>query len=58
MEYRSSGFAEPQGSAALKEMTLEEKITYFGGYNDFYIRAIPRLGIPNINLRGSVTITQ
>jgi hypothetical protein len=27
-------------------MTLEEKIAYIGGYNDFYIRAIARLDIP------------
>jgi beta-glucosidase len=27
-------------------MTLEEKIEYMGGINDFYIRAIPRLKLP------------
>ncbi len=34
----------------LKEMTLEEKLLYIGGYNDFYIRPIPRLGIPAIRM--------
>ena len=30
------------------QMTLKEKIDYIGGFNEFYIRAIPRLGIPEI----------
>lgn len=34
----------------LKHMTLEEKIDYIGGYNEFYIRSIPRLGVPEIKL--------
>ncbi|MCM1066236.1 MAG: glycoside hydrolase family 3 C-terminal domain-containing protein [Muribaculaceae bacterium] len=34
----------------LGRMTLEEKIDYIGGYNDFYIRAIPRLDVPEIKL--------
>jgi beta-glucosidase len=32
------------------KMTLEEKIDFIGGYQDFHIRAIPRLGIPQINM--------
>jgi beta-glucosidase len=31
-------------------MTLEEKLAYIGGDRDFYIRAVPRLGIPEIKL--------
>jgi len=31
-------------------MTLEEKIDYIGGLNDFYIRAIPRLKIPALRM--------
>jgi len=31
-------------------MTLEEKIDYIGGFQDFYIRAIPRLGLPAIKM--------
>lgn len=31
-------------------MTLEEKIDYLGGYRDFYIRGIDRLGIPEIKM--------
>lgn len=34
----------------LGRMTLEEKIDYIGGHNNFYIRAIPRLDIPEIKL--------
>lgn len=32
----------------LGQMTLEEKIDYIGGYNDFYIRPIARLGVPEL----------
>ena len=31
-------------------MTLDEKIDFIGGYQDFHIRAIPRLGIPQTNM--------
>ncbi len=34
----------------LSKMTLEEKIDYIGGYNEFYIRAIPRLGVPEMKM--------
>lgn len=34
----------------LGRMTLEEKIDYIGGFNGFYIRAIPRLDVPEIKL--------
>ncbi len=34
----------------LSKMTLEEKIDYIGGFKGFYIRAIPRLGVPEIKL--------
>jgi len=36
--------------ALLSQMTLEEKIDYIGGINDFYIRAIPRLGVPALRM--------
>ena len=32
------------------KMTIEEKIDFIGGYNDFHIRAVSRLGIPQINM--------
>ena len=34
----------------LAKMTLDEKLSYIGGKNDFYIRAIERLGIPAIKM--------
>jgi beta-glucosidase len=34
----------------LAKMTLEEKLNYIGGTNEFYIRAIERLGIPAIKM--------
>ena len=32
------------------KMTLQEKIEYISGYTSFSLRAIPRLGIPEIRL--------
>ncbi|MCX6121971.1 MAG: glycoside hydrolase family 3 C-terminal domain-containing protein [Ignavibacteriales bacterium] len=32
------------------KMTLEEKIDFIGGYQDFHIRSVPRLGIPQTNM--------
>jgi len=37
-------------NALLVQMTLEEKIDYIGGIDDFNIRAIPRLGIPSLRM--------
>lgn len=34
----------------LSRMTLEEKIDYIGGQDDFYIRGIERLGLPKIKM--------
>ena len=34
----------------LSQMTIKEKIDYIGGHNSFYIRAIPRLKIPEIRI--------
>src|SRR5258706_10614471 len=34
----------------LSRMTLEEKITYIGGINDFFIRPIARVGIPELKM--------
>jgi beta-glucosidase len=37
---------EKRIDSILNKMTLEEKIDYIGGHDDFYIRAIPRIGLP------------
>ena len=42
----SSADVEKRVDSILGKMTLEEKIDYLGGYQDFYVRAIPRLGLP------------
>lgn len=42
--------AEQRAKELVAQMTLEEKIDYISGPKSFYIRAIPRLGIPEIRL--------
>jgi beta-glucosidase len=37
---------DKRAEAILGKMTLEEKIDYLGGADGFYIRAVPRLGLP------------
>ena len=41
---------EKRVEALLSKMTLEEKITLIGGVNDFYICALPRLGLPALRM--------
>jgi beta-glucosidase len=41
---------EARVNEILSKMTLEEKIDYIGGVNGFYIRAIPRLGLPALKM--------
>lgn len=41
---------EKRVDALLGKMTLEEKISLLGGVNDFYTKAIPRLGIPSFRM--------
>lgn len=42
--------AEARAIDLLSRMTLEEKIDYMGGHNDFYIRGIERFGLPEIKM--------
>ena len=42
--------AKERAAALVERMTLDEKLAYIGGYDDFYIRAVPRLGIPAIRM--------
>jgi beta-glucosidase len=37
---------DQRAEAILARMTLEEKIDYIGGVDTFYVRAVPRLGLP------------
>jgi beta-glucosidase len=41
---------EKRAEELLARMTLEEKLAYIGGDRFFYIRPIPRLGIPEIKM--------
>src|SRR5438128_7686858 len=34
----------------LKQMTLEEKIDLLGGIDGFFIRGVPRLGVPRLKM--------
>ncbi|MDE5637454.1 MAG: glycoside hydrolase family 3 C-terminal domain-containing protein [Alistipes sp.] len=42
--------AKSRAAALVERMTLDEKLSYIGGYEAFYIRAVPRLGIPEIRM--------
>ena len=42
--------AEQRAKALVSQMTLEEKIDYISGPKSFNIRAVPRLGIPEIRM--------
>lgn len=42
--------AKRRAAELVSKMTIEEKLDYIGGYKRFYIRAIPRLGIPEIRM--------
>ena len=46
----SSSEIEKRVDDILGMMTLEEKIDYIGGYQDFYVRAVPRLNLPAIKM--------
>ncbi|HEY4079815.1 MAG TPA: glycoside hydrolase family 3 C-terminal domain-containing protein [Burkholderiaceae bacterium] len=41
---------EARVADALKQLTQDEKLALIGGDRDFYIRAIPRLGLPEIRM--------
>ena len=42
--------ADARAGKILSQMTLEEKIDYLGGVNNMYVRAIPRLGLPEFKM--------
>jgi beta-glucosidase len=41
---------ERRVDAILSKMTLDEKLTIIGGIDDFYIRGLPRLGLPALRM--------
>jgi beta-glucosidase len=46
----SQAATEARVESLLKQLTLEEKIDLIGGVDDFYIRAIPRIGLPRLKM--------
>jgi beta-glucosidase len=47
---RSPAEVEARVDSLLKQLTLEEKIDLIGGVDDFYIRAIPHIGLPRLKM--------
>jgi beta-glucosidase len=45
-----SGDIARRVDSLLSQMSLEEKISYIGGIDNFFVRAIPRLGIPSLKM--------
>lgn len=41
---------ERRVDSLLGQMSLEEKITYIGGIDDYFVRPIPRLGVPGLKM--------
>ncbi len=48
--HESPAVVEMRVEALVGKMTVEEKMALIGGINDFYTRAIPRLGIPALRM--------
>ena len=46
----SPAATEARVDSLLKQLSLEEKIDLIGGVDDFYIRAIPRIGLPRLKM--------
>jgi beta-glucosidase len=46
----SQAATEARVDSMLKKLTLEEKIDLLGGVDDFYIRAIPSIGLPRLKM--------
>jgi beta-glucosidase len=49
-QYEITQEHKDRAAEIVKQMTLEEKIAYVGGYNNWCIRAIDRLGLPEVRM--------
>ena len=47
---RTEADAEPRIESILNEMTVEEKIDLLAGVDFFYLRGVPRLGVPRMRM--------
>ena len=48
--YKVTQEHKDRAAAIVKQMTLEEKIDYIGGYESWYVRPIDRLGLPAVRM--------
>ncbi len=46
----NSAAVEQRVESLLSKMTLEEKVDMIGGVDDFFVRGIPRLGLPRLKM--------
>ena len=49
-QYKVTQEHKDRAAEVVKKMTLDEKIAYVGGYERWYVRAIPRLGLPAVRM--------
>lgn len=49
-QYKVTQEHKDRAAAIVKQMTLDEKIAYIGGYKRWYVRAIDRLGLPAVRM--------
>src|SRR5579862_3273510 len=47
---KSQAAIESRVDSLLKQLTLKEKVDLIGGVDDFYIRAIPKIGLPRLKM--------
>ena len=47
---QSNAAIERRVNEIVGKMTIEQKLDYIGGYKDFYIRAMPELGLPQMKM--------
>ncbi len=50
VEPGSQSATEARVDSLLKQLTLEEKVDLIGGVDGFYIRAIPKIGLPRLKM--------
>ena len=46
----ASSQVEARARQILAQMTQDEKLEYIGGVRDFFVRGIPRLGVPELKM--------
>jgi beta-glucosidase len=53
----SDGAVESRVESLLRQMTLEEKVDMLGGVDGFFVRGIPRLGLPRLKMADGLSYT-